>query len=161
MALVPGAALLAARPRLCAGALGLAGALSVAVHLQALWPVLPLGRADPTHDLVGWSALGVGLADLAGRADAGGCLPRLRGTRYQTASQAAFALGPGGPPVGALARPLGREAVAEEDPPDRCGDTLVVASDRYPLSRDCPAVLRVPVVRAGRVVRELRVHRCR
>ena len=160
-ALVPGAACLAVRNRLCAAALGLAGVMTLFVHVQAVTPVLSLGRADPTHDLHGWAELGPGLSAMAGSADADACLPRMRGTRYQTASQAAVALGWEGPEVAPLERPLGLPAGAYVDPRERCGATLVVASDRFPLRGiRCPVVLEVPVQRGGVTVRELRVHRC-
>ncbi len=69
-------------------------------------------------------------------------------------------MGRGAPPVYALARPLGHPAPDPVDPSRRCGSLLVVASDRFPFETSCPVVLQVPVARAGRVVRELRVHRC-
>lgn len=160
-ALVPGALLLSARPRLAGVALGLAALLSAVVHVQAVRPILPLGVQDPTHDLHGWPVLADALRPLAAESDDKGCQPRLRGTRYQTASQASFAWGPGGPAIPALARPLARRPGPIEDPPSRCGAMLVVASDRYPLAEPaCPAVVTVPVIRAGAPVRELRIHRC-
>lgn len=158
--LVPAAALLAAHGRLRRVALGLAGAMSAAVHVQALEPVLPFGPADPTHDLHGWPAVGGLLSQAAGVADANGCLPRLRGTRYQTAAQAEFSLKEAGERVWPLARPLGRPAPEPQDPAERCGVTLVIASDRYPLEQACPVLHSVPVVRGGIAVRELRIHRC-
>jgi len=160
-AVVPGTLVLLARPRVGRWAVGLAASLSVIVHVQAWVPVLPLGPADPTHDLHGWRALGSVLGRLASSADAQGCLPALRGTRYQTASQAAHALGWAGPEVHPLARPLGHDVGTIRDPPERCGDTLVVASDRFPLhGAECPVSAEVPVVRGAAVVRTLRIHRC-
>jgi len=161
VAAVPGALLLHTRPVLARVALALAASMSVMVHVQALSPLLPLGPSDPTHDLHGWPELGAVLGPLASSQDAHGCRPRLRGTRYQTASQAAHSLGWSGPEIHALERPLGRENGAVDDPPDRCGDTLVVASDRFPLMRtECPVSAEVPVSRGDAVVRTLRVHRC-
>ncbi|MEC8422435.1 MAG: glycosyltransferase family 39 protein, partial [Myxococcota bacterium] len=158
--LVPAAALLSAHGRLRWVVLGLASAMSAAVHVQSVHPVLPLGPGDPTHDLHGWPAVGERLSQAAGVADENGCLPRLRGTRYQTAAQAEFSLRKTGGRVWPLARPLGRPAPTPEDPAERCGVMLVVASDRYPLERACPVLHSVPVLRGGIAVRELRIHRC-
>ena len=101
-ALVPGAALLAARPRWAGGALGLAGLLTPAVHVQAGWPVLPLGPADAPHDLPGWPELRAALQRGAGGPD--GPEPGRRHDRGRDGERAAAPARGGARPVHALRR---------------------------------------------------------
>lgn len=155
-ALVPTGALLASRPRLAGATLGVAALATGLLHAHAIGPVVDLGPADPTHDPAGWAGFADKVSPFLARSERG-CVGRLVGTRYQTASQAGYALGRDTAPIGFLHHP----GLGALEPPGGCGPLFVVASDRYPLERDdCAPLVQHPVERGGAVVRTLSLHRC-
>ena len=158
-ALPAAAAALDARPRLRWAAWGLGGALQLFVFVQALTPVLPLGRADLTHDLYGWPEVAASI-----RAEPGDFF--VAGHMYQTAAQLAWALPErrvtrlgGRPDQFDLWRPYQRLEAGM--------DAIFVSHDRYDkdparLGRfaTCAPLTSVEVKRGGAVVRVFRRWRC-
>jgi 4-amino-4-deoxy-L-arabinose transferase-like glycosyltransferase len=153
------AAVLDARPRLRLAAWGLGGALQLFVFGQAVGPLLPLGKADLTHDLYGWPAVAAAI-----RAQPGDFF--VAGHMSQTAAQLAWAL-----PERTVTRLGGRpdqfDLWRHRQPIEAGMDAIFVSHDRYDndparLGRfaTCAPLPSVEVERGGAVVRVFRLWRC-